>query len=50
MDKNVMCSVADPDPGCGVFFTPGSGIWIGDDKKDPGSGTNIPVLIFENLS
>ncbi len=28
----VKCSVADPDPGSGAFFTPGSGI------RDPGSG------------
>jgi hypothetical protein len=45
-------SVADPDPGSGAIFDP----WIPDIIKsrsrirDPGSGMNIPDLIFENQS
>jgi hypothetical protein len=34
------CSVADPDPGSGAFFTPGSGIrvpgWVKSQDPDPG--------------
>ena len=39
-------SVADPDPGSGVFMTPGSGIWDGK-KTRSGSGMNIPDHVFE---
>jgi hypothetical protein len=35
IQKYLMSSVADPDPGSGVFLTPGSGIW----DEHPGSAT-----------
>jgi hypothetical protein len=38
-------SVADPDPGLGVFVTPGSG--MGESQHpDPGTGMNNPDHIF----
>jgi hypothetical protein len=45
--KNIVPSVADPDPGSGGFLTPGSGIpdpeWVfsGSRISDPGSQTHI---------
>ncbi len=39
-------SVADPDPGHGAFFTPGSGM---GKKLISGSGMNIPDHISESL-
>jgi hypothetical protein len=41
LDLQEVGSVADPDPRSGVFLTPGSGKY-----PDPGSGMNIPFLIF----
>ncbi len=39
-----------PDPGFGAFLTPGSGSGMEKiQKQDPGSGENIPDLIFANL-
>jgi hypothetical protein len=45
----VVCGVADPDPGSGVFWPldPGSRM---EKNIDPGSGINIPDLIFENFA
>ena len=43
------CSVVDPDPGSGVFWTPpppGSGM---EKNPDPWSGMNIPDQISESL-
>ncbi len=49
----LQASAADPDPGSGVFVTPGFRIrdreWKKVQVQDPGSGINIPDLIFENL-
>jgi hypothetical protein len=39
-------SVADLDPGSGVFFTPGSGSGLG---KKSGSGMNIPDSFSESF-
>jgi hypothetical protein len=44
----VSTSVADPNSGCGVFFTPGSGIRDGK-NPEPGPEMKIPDRIFENL-
>ncbi len=42
-ERGVTCSVGDLDPGYGAFCP-----WFQDGKKlDPGSGMNIPDLIFE---
>jgi hypothetical protein len=40
-------SVADPDPGSGVFLTPGSGM---GKKSGPGSGMNNPGHISESYN
>jgi hypothetical protein len=44
----LLTSAADPDPGSGAFDR-----WIRDPgwkrNPDPGSGMNIPDLIFDNL-
>jgi hypothetical protein len=39
-------TVADPDPGSVALLTPGS---EREKKPEPGSGMNIPDLVFENL-
>ncbi len=44
----VLCGVADPDPGYGDFLASESGNQDGK-NLDPGSGMNIPDLIFEKL-
>jgi hypothetical protein len=41
-----LSNVADPDPGSGVFLTPGSGI---GKKTESGSGMNNPDHISEKL-
>jgi hypothetical protein len=41
----VLASVADPDPGSGVFLTPGSGMGKSQ-HPDPGSGMDNPDHIF----
>jgi hypothetical protein len=42
----ITSSVADPDPGSGVFLTPGSGM---GKKSRSGSGMNIPNYNSESL-
>jgi hypothetical protein len=45
-----VCSVTDPDPGSGAFWTPGSGIrgprWVKNQDSDPGSGSGMSRIIF----
>jgi hypothetical protein len=47
-DHKILNSVADPDPESGAFLSLDPG-WEKIQSQDPGSGMNIPDLVFQNL-